>query len=381
MTQLIDLNGHPGWERNLRPIESFLVARTPSGVEMTLAEIEQVEVMWLKQGEWFITVTADESLEQQEVVTGWVEYQSAGATCVKLNRTRDNSFWIAKSTKVLPIENPFGEEQKLVEERNNNMALGKVAAAEEVADAVEQELAEQPVESITLGDDDTREVPAEELASVEVATVNTVDPNVESALRKRYEFWKQKLADASDEAMLESAMTALERIEKEALSKGVNVKVNSAPKAAANVAGKIASGKVPKSVKEKEALADRKAKVLAETKAKPAGQAKAKVAAAPKKEKVLRPCLDGCGAMVAGNFQMGHDAKLKSLLLKIERGEETTEAVPEICAGIVKFKKGELEVIKNAKGETTGKVQHMICTAAPVKFQGRTDMTITQREA
>lgn len=236
----------------------------------------------------------------------------------------------------------------------------------------------------------TEELVISEVGKIEeMVTVSPVAVAVVAGIKKRYEFWKAKMADATEESMVESATEALGRIEQEAKNLGLSIKDvltgsgNGSTTTAAGTESKKKGGKAPakqpRSVTEKNQAATIKAAKLAEQAAgKPAGEAKA---AAPKKEKVLRLCLDGCGAMVGGNFQMGHDAKLKSLLLKIERGEESMDKVPEVSAGIIKFKKGEQETLKDAKGTTTGTVQHYILLAAPVKFHGRPEVQVTQREA
>jgi hypothetical protein len=99
-----------------------------------------------------------------------------------------------------------------------------------------------------------------------------------------------------------------------------------------------------------------------------------------KGEKRMRPCLDGCGTLVPGNFAMGHDAKLKSLLYKIERGEVPVESIPEICFDLIKLKKGEVEVLRNSQGEETGRRQTYQITSAPVRFPGRDDVHLTHRD-
>jgi hypothetical protein len=53
-----------------------------------------------------------------------------------------------------------------------------------------------------------------------------------------------------------------------------------------------------------------------------------KSAKTPKAEKApreLKPCACGCGEKTGGYFVPGHDARFKSALLKIERGDETKE--------------------------------------------------------
>lgn len=73
---------------------------------------------------------------------------------------------------------------------------------------------------------------------------------------------------------------------------------------------------------------------------------KVKAPKAPKaprvaKVKTMNPCHCGCGAMVAGLFAMGHDAKLKSRLLTIGRMEDGAEktvamgGLPEVAVGML----------------------------------------------
>lgn len=101
----------------------------------------------------------------------------------------------------------------------------------------------------------------------------------------------------------------------------------------------------------------------------------------PKAEKKLRPCLDGCGAMVPGNFAMGHDAKLKSLLIKVERGEKPLTDIPEIVLDLVKIQKGEAIQERDGQGNPKGEPKQTYrITAAPVRFPGRDDVALTKRE-
>lgn len=51
----------------------------------------------------------------------------------------------------------------------------------------------------------------------------------------------------------------------------------------------------------------------------------------PKKEKALKPCACGCPLMTALKFYPGHDAKYKSKVLKVERGEMKIEELPRSC--------------------------------------------------
>jgi len=60
-----------------------------------------------------------------------------------------------------------------------------------------------------------------------------------------------------------------------------------------------------------------------------------------KKEKVLKPCGDGCGEMVGSNFRSGHDARYKSMVLKVERGEMKIEELPALMREQLKWTKTE----------------------------------------
>jgi hypothetical protein len=109
--------------------------------------------------------------------------------------------------------------------------------------------------------------------------------------------------------------------------------------------------------------------------AKAKGATAVKIAPKAKKVVTLGPCLDGCGANVAAKFAPGHDAKLKSLILKIERGDEPMQAVAEMpAAAYLKFKKGP--VMPSDDGKT--KVQTYLCTQAPVRLQGRDDVKFVE---
>lgn len=203
------------------------------------------------------------------------------------------------------------------------------------------------------------------------------------ALQSQYAFWSKKELEAiasEDTEALTNASKQKEAVEAKAVAGGVALEEVEVEEVAAVAKPANGGAKVPKSVKESAAVAE-KAKKLAAAKAS-GGTTAAGKAKTPrvKKEKVLQPCLDGCGEMVGGNFKMGHDAKLKSLILKIERGEVAQTELPEIAQGIVAFKKGELSVEKDAKGKEKSRTQTYICTKAPVKFNGRPEIALTERE-
>lgn len=205
------------------------------------------------------------------------------------------------------------------------------------------------------------------------------------ALQQRHDFWakqEQAAIEAGDADKLTTASNGKDKVIAEAQAGGVTLIPWTAPEPVqeGNAVAVPAASKKPKSVAGSEAVAA-KAKKVAAAKAEgtPTGATKAKAAPKPKKKKVLQPCLDGCGTMVSGNFKMGHDAKLKSLILKIERGEMNMSDLPEIAQEVVGFKKGEKELLKGPKGENKGSVQLMVCTKAPVRFPGRPEITLTTR--
>lgn len=227
------------------------------------------------------------------------------------------------------------------------------------------------------------------------------DSKVVAGIKARYAFWQQRLSEATTEQDVSTATMSMTRIEAEAKEKGVDL-TQAAQVAEVNEAAPGGRGagdthtqappaippppteaksKKPKSVSEKEKVSERAAKIAQERAAGTTpGQTKPKGQPKPKQEVKLRPCLDGCGTMVTGNFKMGHDAKLKSLILKVERGEENMTSIPDIASGLVAFRKGEKESIKDSKGNVKSTVQLYQVVKAPVKFHGRPEVQLTKRE-
>lgn len=81
-------------------------------VVLTYGELEREgkQIRNVAEGTWFATITSNKELSGMEIATGWVEHQGVGATCVKLNRTWDNAYWVAGETKVMVIPNPWPNE-------------------------------------------------------------------------------------------------------------------------------------------------------------------------------------------------------------------------------------------------------------------------------
>lgn len=82
--------------------------------------------------------------------------------------------------------------------------------------------------------------------------------------------------------------------------------------------------------------------------------AKAKANAKPKAPKEMKKCLCGCGEETAGFFCMGHDARFKSWMIKIERGDMAVEDLPAVVRKAYEFKKvGKgFRTTRNYKGES-----------------------------
>jgi hypothetical protein len=80
----------------------------------------------------------------------------------------------------------------------------------------------------------------------------------------------------------------------------------------------------------------------------------------PPKPRRTHDCLCGCGQETLSLFAPGHDARVKGILLKVERGELTRDAIPETVAPFVKFK---------GKHGT----KDFVMTACPVKIPGRSN--------
>lgn len=230
--------------------------------------------------------------------------------------------------------------------------------------------------------------------AIDMAEVNSANPAVK-ALVARWNFQINALLTAlegEDKAKASITMSRLEKALGEATQLGVTLpdlpdalqtyepllevltRSVEAKKAKAEEAAIASSRKESTAAKHVDrAVAIEKHKVEA-------GAARPPKPTQPKKEKVMRPCLDGCGQMVPGNFAMGHDAKLKSLLIKIERGERTLDDIPEPCLDLVKIVKGEPFQDRDGAGNPKGEPKDTFTiTAAPVKFPGRPEIALTVR--
>lgn len=187
----------------------------------------------------------------------------------------------------------------------------------------------------------------------------------EKALQAKWNVASQmlnKALDGGDAGKIEVAQKRVDTLIAEAEAAGVKLGAREAGAAPAGGASKIKATKVP--VPAKDAATDAADK---------AGLAKLKAKAAPKapKEKKLsttQDCLCGCGKETGGKFRPGHDARVKGMLYKVERGLEKFENLPEALKPHVKFA---------GKSATAGKDNSDYrIVQAPVKFPGRDEIKV-----
>ena len=183
-----------------------------------------------------------------------------------------------------------------------------------------------------------------------------------------------KALEMGDAAKAEVAQTRIDALEAEATAAGVELPTWDTPEPAA---AQPAAAATPTSTPVIDA-AGKKGVEMAKAKAaaakaggtltKAAAKIKAKTAPKQKKLKKTHDCLCGCGGETFGLFAPGHDARVKGILLKIERGDMGKEAVPETVAPFVKW---------IGKWKTEG----FKLTAAPVKVPGRDEIENTSLKA
>lgn len=342
-------------------------------LELTQDEIEAhgVPIERLKPGDWFAVRLADGSGTNERVYTGKLVYPGIGSALVQIDQyhNKDNRLRWGLDAKVLP--------------------LGRNDRNEDLPTQV----------GIAIATPNPNQTKTKENTKMTTATAAVgTDATLATVIQKRYDFWTKQAATAEDKgdvAKYEDAIGKLEGVIAEAEAAGVELveaegpdpsdpaPAQPAPKTMGKVAlvakkaGAAGTVAVPKSVAEKESVAAKAARLKEAKAAKPIPGATRTVK--EKKPAKLRACLDGCGTMVAGNFKMGHDAKLKSLILKVERGEALQSDIPEIAQDLLTFKKGDVVTEKNKEGKVTSKVQTFIVTKAPVKFQGRPEIALTTR--
>jgi len=206
----------------------------------------------------------------------------------------------------------------------------------------------------------------------EATTMADTNPKAAGLIAK-YAFQQKTLAAATaagDTKKAEVATGRIAALEAEAAAAGVELPAYDSELTAAKPKP-VATPVIEKLGKQGEAkaIADAKAKAAA---AKKGGVEKGK-AAAPKEKKEKKPksthdCLCGCGNETASLYAPGHDARVKGILLKVERGDLEKSAIPETVVPFVKFV---------GKWKTEG----FKLTAAPVKVPGRDEIENTSLKA
>lgn len=209
-----------------------------------------------------------------------------------------------------------------------------------------------------------------------------------AGLIARYQHQQKQWAiaqEAGDASKVEVCLSRITAIEAEAKEAGVELpaydsdrpthKVEPAGLPITSVTtvgkGKVQTARPPLTKAQKDdiqAATRAKAKAAAIT-AKAAAKAdKPKGEQAPKKLKATHDCICGCQRETGGLYAPGHDARIKGMLLKIERGDLPKDMVPPAVAPFVKWR-------------GTWKTDAFCLVAAPVKFPGRDDIENTTQEA
>lgn len=226
----------------------------------------------------------------------------------------------------------------------------------------------------------------------------------EKALKAKYVFQTKALADATEAGDLAKAELAQGRIDAviaEAEAAGINLvtaaTADSEPRAQAASADKpstpapgtttAAEKAQTEGSKLKEANAIRKADLAAKKamadKAKADAKAEKEAAKSEKQKQkeadraarmanATRDCICGCGAETSGLFKAGHDARVKGILLNVERG-----TFPGGFAALAETLKPY--VVFDGDAETAGKDDSTYrLIQAPVKFPGREEIAVVK---
>lgn len=168
------------------------------------------------------------------------------------------------------------------------------------------------------------------------------------------------LKEASDKDITLKTMDAAE--EQEQIRQEQTEDAAPAPPAAAKKAVSSKPGattKKPVSVRGAEQAAAMAS--IDKAKQKADGKAEPKAAAKPRSS---HDCLCGCGKETLSLFAPGHDARVKGIILKVERGDLDRDAIPDMCQPFVSFK---------GKWKTDG----FTLTKSPVRIPGRPEIEHT----
>lgn len=139
----------------------------------------------------------------------------------------------------------------------------------------------------------------------------------------------------------------------------VGGKAKDNPEEAQTMANKKAAGEKAAG---KPSLKEQNATRLAALKAKKANEPKVAKEPRAKKLDATHDCLCGCGLETGGKFRPGHDARVKGMLYKVERGEAKFDELPDTLKPHVKM-----------AGKETSDYR---IVSAPVKFPGRDDIKV-----
>ncbi len=231
------------------------------------------------------------------------------------------------------------------------------------------------VESLADTDDTPVPQPAAEAIRRPTMTAAAATNPKAAGLIARYNHQQKqaKLAiQAGDEGKLEVAQTRIAALEAEADAAGIELPVyDDEPPTGAPAPDTTKTPVIEAAGKKGEAAKVEEAKAKAATaKAKGVekGAAATKAPKAPKKPKSTHDCICGCGRETGGLYAPGHDARVKGILLQIEKGKLEKDAVP---VGVMPFVKWA------GKHGTEG----FKLTAAPVKVPGRDDVENTTQKA
>lgn len=129
-------------------------------------------------------------------------------------------------------------------------------------------------------------------------------------------------------------------LEQELRNNPDRMEVSSMAVAAVPVAGKAKTSNAAQNKAQKASLASKKAAAPARPLTGAAAKAKERAANSPKAPKTVRQCACGCGEETQGYFFPGHDARFKSWMIKIERGQAVKEEIlPKSVLKAFEFKK------------------------------------------
>lgn len=238
---------------------------------------------------------------------------------------------------------------------------------------------------------------ANQMADIQT-DIPVTDPKVAAALIAKFDFQQKQLnaaIEAGNQAKIEMANARIAAIRVDANTKSVDLTPGDTkamadikaaapkPKQGRAVPNRVTPDEMAqtKGAQLKAANAVRKASLAAKKEAAPAKpkpnnlaklKAKQEARKANPELDATRDCLCGCGLETASLFRPGHDARVKGILLKVERGELQADDLPEALKATVKFA---------GRKATAGQAdQDYRIVKAPVKFPGRPEIEVVKPE-